>query len=113
MSQVIRPSPYEPQAPRCITTPISLTMPPLCPREGCLVRKCDAYPLEEWAKNYTTKPRVNIDGVVFPNNLCATMCANQDNPQFLGLLGQPKHSYRLPGGLATAIQFYGNCSACV
>ena len=107
-------SPYEPEiGPRCIITPVSLSMPRACPQQGCLTRKLDAWPLEQWAQDYTTRPRVNVDGLVFPNNLCAGMCDHRNNPQFIGVMGKPKHSYRLPGGMANAIQFFGNCAACV
>ena len=108
-----KPSPYEPEEPRCITTPISLTVPNMCPTKGCTVSRWSAWPLEQWAYDYARRPRINIDGKVLPNNLCAAMCDHRNNPQFVGVVGQPPHSYKLPGGVTTAIQFYRDCAQCV
>jgi hypothetical protein len=107
-----QPSPVQPEPRRCITTPVSLTVPNTCPAEGCVMRRWSSFPLEEWAYKYARRPRVNVDGKVFANDQCAYMCDRRNNAQFVGVVGNPPHSYKLPGGVPSAIQFYRNCARC-
>lgn len=105
-------SPFDPEKPRCITTPVSVNVPNLCPGNGCVTRRWSSFPLEQWAYKYARRPRVNVDGKVFANDQCAYMCDRRNNSQFVGVVGDPPHSYKMPGGVPSAIQFYRNCAQC-
>jgi hypothetical protein len=99
--------PYTPLAPACIT--VAARLPRDDVHDPCTVNVMNQYGLDDWAKYKLNQPRYNIDGVPLPNRPCDYMCDKQNNQQFVGMLGQPRHNYRLAGGLLIAPQFFKNC----
>ena len=99
-------TPYQPCPNELILRPLTLRSPQL----PCTFVSQGQYTLDAWAANYINKPRINIEGKLFPSQPCLAVCDSRDQKQITAVAGQPEHNYSLPGGLLIGAKFYKNCS---